>query len=70
MSTDIEFLKELQAELNNQANDCQAAPGFWTVGDYRWVECSSDNAERFSVYLPNDGESHEINYFLVEVVDK
>lgn len=33
MSTDIEFLKELQAELNNQANDCQAAPGFWTVGD-------------------------------------
>ncbi|MFW5438862.1 hypothetical protein [Paenibacillus apiarius] len=70
MNDDIQFLKDLQKELNNQANDCQAAPRFWSVGDYKWVECSSDNAERFSVYLPAAGESHEINYFLKKVMDK
>lgn len=70
MSTDIEFLKELQVELNSQDNDSQAAPRFWTVGDYRWVECDEENAERHSVYLPDDGESHEINYFLTDLLEK
>lgn len=70
MSNDIKFLKELQTELNNQSTDSQAAPRFWTVGDYRWAECNAGNAERYSVYLPNDGESYEINYFLTEVLDK
>ncbi|MFB5761127.1 hypothetical protein [Paenibacillus medicaginis] len=67
---DIEFLAQLQKELNSQDIDSQAAPRFWSVGDYKWVECSEDNAERFSVYLPNDGESYEINYFLKEILDK
>lgn len=31
MSEDIQFLKDLQKELNNQDNDCQASPRFWTV---------------------------------------
>jgi hypothetical protein len=69
MKDDIQFLKELQHELKTQENDYQAAPRFWTVGDYKWVECQSDNAERYSVYLPNDGESYEINYFLEEILD-
>lgn len=69
MISDIQFLKELQTELNNQDTDIQAAPRFWTVGDYKWVECSND-PERHSVYLPNDGESYEINYFLQEILDK
>lgn len=34
MNQDIQFLKELQQELKDQDNDCQAAPRFWTVGDY------------------------------------
>lgn len=67
---DIQFLIDLQKELNSQDNDGQAAPRFWTVGDYRWAPCSEDNAERFSVYLPQDGESYEINYFLKEILDK
>lgn len=70
MMDDIEFLKQLQAELNSQDTDIQAAPRFWAVGDYRWVECSSDNAERYSVYLPNSAEAHEIDYYLQEVIDK
>lgn len=69
-ATDIQFLIDLQAELNSQDNDCQASPRFWSVGDYKWLECSSDNAERYSIYLPNDGESYEINYFLQEVLDR
>ncbi|MNH75628.1 hypothetical protein D3C73_278750 [compost metagenome] len=70
MKEDIQFLKDLQFELINQENDCQAAPRFWTVGDYRWVSCPEDSAERYSVYLPNDGESYEIDYFLKEILDK
>jgi hypothetical protein len=70
MSTDIEFLRDLQLELNTQDDDSQAAPRFWTVGDYRWVECNDGNEERYSVYHPNAGESHEINYFLAQVLDK
>jgi hypothetical protein len=64
MKDDIEFLKSLQSELNSQANDCQAAPRFWVVGDYRWVECREENAERFSVYLPSAGESYELDDYL------
>lgn len=67
---DIQFLKALQAELNSQDTDYQAAPRFWVVGDYRWIECSTDNAERYSVYLPNDGEAYEINCFLEEILDR
>lgn len=66
MSTDIEFLRDLQLELNTQDDDSQAAPRFWTVGDYQCVECNDGNEERYSVYLPNAGESHEINYFLLD----
>ncbi|MCM3257049.1 hypothetical protein M3664_04540 [Paenibacillus lautus] len=64
MNDDIQFLKELQVELNTQVNDCQAAPRFWVVGDYRWVECLEDNAERYYVYLPSAGESYEIDSYL------
>lgn len=70
INEDIAFLKELQNELKTQETDCQASPRFWAVGDYRWVECHEDNAERFSVYLPNDGESYEVNYFLKEILEK
>jgi len=30
-SSDIEFLKALQEEMNTQAHDCQADPRFWVV---------------------------------------
>lgn len=67
---DIQFLIDLKNELNSQEDDCQAGPRFWTVGDYKWVECSEDNAERHSVYLPQDGASYEINYFLEQILDR
>ena len=67
---DLQFLVDLQREMREQAKDCQASPRFWTVGDYKWVECSEDNAERFSVYLPSAGMSYEINHYLQEVVER
>lgn len=69
MNKSIDFLKELQKELREQDNDCQAAPRFWTVGDYRWVSCSEDNAERYSIYIPDDGESYELQDYLAEEKD-
>ncbi|KAA6472193.1 hypothetical protein [Bacillus swezeyi] len=64
---DIQFLKELQEELITQENDCQAAPRFWTVGDYEWVEAREENAERYSVYLPYIAESYALDDYLEEI---
>lgn len=61
---DIQFLKELQEELNTQDKDCQASPRFWTVGDYTWVETLEDNAERYSVVLPNAAECYPIDSYI------
>lgn len=33
---EIEFLQNLQKELNEQSNDSNADPVFWVIGDYRW----------------------------------
>ncbi|SFJ64370.1 hypothetical protein SAMN02799624_05337 [Paenibacillus sp. UNC496MF] len=61
---DLQFLKELQDELNTQDRDSQAAPRFWTVGDYRWIGTPDGNAERYSVYLPIDGEASTIDDYI------
>ncbi|MGI1832943.1 hypothetical protein [Bacillus altitudinis] len=64
MKEAIQFLKELQKELNAQDVDCQAAPRFWTVGDYKWVETSEDNAERYTVVLPNAAECYPVDSYI------
>ncbi|MCY8168762.1 hypothetical protein P8845_21060 [Bacillus spizizenii] len=50
--------------MKTQDIDGQAAPRFWSVGDYKWIRNSEDNAERFSVYIPEDGESYELESYL------
>ncbi|RPK20947.1 hypothetical protein EH2_00240 [Bacillus subtilis] len=67
MNQDIQFLKELQQELKNQDNDGQAAPRFWTVGDYEWVEAREENAERYSVYLPYIAEAYVLDDYLEDL---
>ena len=64
MKEAIQFLKELQQELKTQDVDCQAAPRFWVVGDYKWVEANEGNAERYSVYLPNAAESYPVKDYI------
>ncbi|MEC2237417.1 hypothetical protein P9G78_22225 [Bacillus subtilis] len=67
MNQDIQFLKELQQELKNQDSDGQAAPRFWTVGDYEWVEARAENAERYSVYLPYIAEAYVLDDYLEDL---
>ncbi|WP_345947448.1 hypothetical protein [Bacillus altitudinis] len=64
MKEAIQFLKELQQELKTQDVDCQAAPRFWVVGDYEWVETSEDNAERYTVVLPNAAECYPVDSYI------
>lgn len=45
-------------------NDIQASPRFWVVGDYKWVPAFEGNEERYSVYIPEYGDSYEINEFI------
>lgn len=58
-------IKELQNELKTQDRDSQAAPRFWTVGDYEWVEAREENAE--PVYLPYIAEAYVLDDYLEDV---
>lgn len=53
MKEDIQFLKELQQELLTQDHDSQAAPRFWTVGDYKVQGCPEGCHDTYWVGLPN-----------------
>ena len=64
MTEDIQFLKDLQKELQTQDHDCQAAPRFWTVGDYHMVECAEGNQDSYQVSLPNKDYYGDLNAFL------
>ncbi len=50
MNEDIEFLKELQNELKTQENDCQAAPRFWVIRDYKYDVTEKGYHDRVHVY--------------------
>lgn len=56
MNEDLKFLKDLQAELNTQENDCQAAPRFWTIMDYRKSPGNEDYDFGEYQYYHNDGD--------------
>lgn len=56
MSDDIQFLKELQHELNNQEHDSQAAPRFWVVMDYKNIPGHEDYDSGEYEYFHNDGD--------------
>lgn len=67
MTEDIQFLKELQQELLTQEDDCQAAPRFWTVGDYKKVPCPDDFHDEYHINLPNTEHWGEINELLKQI---
>lgn len=56
MDKDIQFLKELQNELNTQEHDFQAAPRFWAIMDYRKVPGHEDYDSGEYEYYHNDGD--------------
>lgn len=67
MKEDIQFLKDLQKELNEQDNDCQASPRFWTVGDYRLISCAEGFQEEYHIAAPNRECYQEINSLLKDI---
>lgn len=69
MNEDIEFLKELQQELKTQEYDSQAAPRYWTVGDYRMVGCPDGCQDEYYVYLPNREYYGNIDSLLKDIED-
>ncbi|QZA69846.1 hypothetical protein 043JT007_60 [Bacillus phage 043JT007] len=69
MNEDIQFLKELQQELKTQDNDCQAAPRFWALMDYRWVTCPPDDHERVSVVFPEEGEDYVLDDLVNDIIN-
>lgn len=53
----LQFLKELQQELNTQETDCQADPRFWVIRQEEWHGVPAGNEEDIHYY---DSESCEI----------
>lgn len=53
MNSDIQFLKDLQVELQQQDDDGQASPIFWTVGDYRMTPCPDGCHDDYFINAPN-----------------
>jgi hypothetical protein len=67
MNEDIQFLKELQHELITQDNDVQAAPRYWTVGDYKMVGCPDGCQDTYHVGLPNKEYYDDLDELLKEI---
>lgn len=69
MEDTLKFLKELQMELKTQDNDAQASPRFWTVGDYRMVNCAEGFEDDFVINLPEldfSGSLEEIKELITD----
>ena len=60
---DIQFLKELQEELNTQDTVCQASPRYWSIMNYRSVPGHEDYDDGEDQLFHNDGEHTEFNTF-------
>lgn len=67
MIEDIQFLKELQKELKTQDHDVQAAPRYWTVGDYKMVGCPEGYQDIYHVGLPNRDYYDDLDELLKEI---
>lgn len=56
MNADIQFLKDLQTELNEQEYDSQANPRFWVIKDYRNVPGHEDYDSGHTEHFFNNGD--------------
>lgn len=60
---DIQFLKDLQEELNTQDAVCQATPRYWGIMNYRDVPGHEDYDDGEYQFFYNDGNVTEFNAF-------
>lgn len=69
MNEDIQFLKDLQKELNEQDTDWQAAPRYWALMDYKWEVTAEGHEERTSLYNVDGGATVTIEEYIKEITD-
>ncbi len=69
VSPDIEFLKELQTELNAQETDHQGAPRFWSIMDYKWRITENGHHDRVSLFHPDSGEAITLDEYVDEILN-
>lgn len=69
MNADIQFLKELQSELNTQENDFQASPRYWALMDYKWIVTAEDYHDRVSLFFTDDCESVLLDEYVEDIVN-
>lgn len=55
----VKFLKNLAQELKDQPTDCQAAPRFWVIKDYRWIPGNPEYDNCEVSYFHDDGDFNE-----------
>lgn len=70
---DIQFLIDLQKELKCQSKyetDCQAAPRFWVVGDYKMSPVPFGFEDEVHINCPNKDYHSEINSLLDELKEE
>ncbi|MBJ7961020.1 hypothetical protein JDS77_25560 [Bacillus cereus group sp. N28] len=68
MNKDIQFLKELQQELKTQEIDCQAAPRFWTLMDYKWVVTAEGHHDRISLFFMDDCKAVIVEEYIEDII--
>ncbi|HSH26061.1 MAG TPA: hypothetical protein VLA13_11095, partial [Massilibacterium sp.] len=66
---DILFLKELQQELKTQEIDCQAAPRFWVIMDYKWEVTAEGFEERVVLYDEYGCSTLTFNEYVDEILN-
>lgn len=59
MNESVKFLKNLAQELKDQPTDCQAAPRFWVIKDYRWVPGNPEYNNCEVSHFHDDGDITE-----------
>ncbi|MGB3160938.1 MAG: hypothetical protein WBA84_06785 [Carnobacterium sp.] len=63
------FIKKLGKELREQEVDGQAAPRFWTIMDYKWVNASDGCGERLAVYDEEGNMWKDFKEFIGDYID-
>lgn len=69
MKEEIQFLKELQQELKTQEVDCQAAPRFWSIMDYKWTVTAEGHEDRITLYDSDACETMELDEYVEEILN-
>lgn len=69
MKEDIQFLKDLQEELLSQEIDCQAAPRYWAIMDYKWIVTAEGHEDRVTLFDSDACETIDLDEYVEEILD-